>query len=78
MTNTETLYQMGFINKSNGTIGNINIEEICTSTELHESSDNRFGVKFFVGSKSETIEFIYDSMLYISMEAATEIFEESI
>ena len=78
MKNTETLYQMGFIKKSNGTIGNINLEEICTSTELHESSDNRFGAKFFVGSKAETIEFIYDSMLYISMEAATEIFEESI
>lgn len=78
MTNTETLYQLGFTNKSNGTIGNINIEEICKSTELHESSEDRFGAKFFVGNKSETIEFIYGSMLYISMDDATEIFEESI
>lgn len=78
MKNTETLYQMGFIRKSDGTIGNINLEQIFSNTELHESSENRFGAQFFVGTKVETIEFIYDRMLYISKEASTEIFEESI
>lgn len=74
----KTLYQMRFLNKSNGTIGNINIEQVYPNTEMHESSDNRFGAKFFVGTKKETIQFIYESMLYISMDDAKELFNESL
>ena len=65
-----------YLPKNNG-VAILNIEKIDKYTDIHESSEGRFTVKFQIEDTIEdVIDFVYRKKLYISKSQAEEIVME--
>ena len=75
MKNAEFIgkYQIAYLPTNRG-INLVEVEKIDNYTDLRESSEGRFAIKFQIeNTLDEVIDFVYREMLYISKEQATEL-----
>ena len=69
-------FQIAYLPKNNGA-EICEVEKIDKFTEIKESSEGRFSVKFQIeDTKESAIDFIYQLKLYISKDDAKEIFND--
>lgn len=79
MTKREKLngkFQIAYLPKNNG-VEICEIEKIDKYTDIRESSEERFSIKFQIeNTVDEVVEFIYQQKKYISKDDAREILTE--
>ena len=69
-------FQIGYLPKNNG-IEIALIEKIDKFTDIRESSEGRFSIKFQIENTIENvIDFVYNQKLYISKNDAAELVNE--
>ena len=69
-------FLISYLPKNNG-VEIYNIEKIDKYTDIHESSENRFGSKFQIeNTLNDVIDFIYQLKMYISKADAADLVNE--
>ena len=69
-------FLISYLPKNNG-VEIYNIEKIDKYTDIHESSENRFGPKFEIeNTLNDVIDFVYQQKMYKSKADAADLVNE--